>query len=103
MSEIYRLKLYISGDTSRSRLAIANLRAFCQRELFERSEIITIDILKSPDIAEREKILITPTLVKEFPPPQERIIGDLSNTDIVCFALSLQPKPLGQQRRQQEL
>ncbi|MGV2829665.1 circadian clock KaiB family protein [Myxosarcina sp. GI1(2024)] len=94
MSEIYRLKLYISGDTSRSRLAIANLRKFCQRELFERNQIVVIDILESPDIAEREKILITPTLVKEFPPPQERVIGDLSNTNIVAFALGLQPKPL---------
>ncbi|WP_036487774.1 circadian clock KaiB family protein [Myxosarcina sp. GI1] len=96
MCEIYRLKLYVSGDSSRSRLAIANLQEFCDRELRERSEITIIDILKSPEIAEREKILITPTLVKEFPPPQERVIGDLSNTDIVSFALSLRSHPLRQ-------
>lgn len=94
MCETYKLKLYVSGDTSRSRLAIANLREFCQRELKERNEIVVIDILKSPEIAEREKILITPTLVKEFPPPQERVIGDLSNRDILAFALSVRSRPL---------
>lgn len=94
MREIYKLKLYVSGDSSRSRLAIANLQEFCQRELAERNEIVVIDILKSPEIAEREKILITPTLVKEFPPPQERVIGDLSNTDVLSFALSVRSKPL---------
>ncbi len=96
MCEIYRLKLYISGNSSRSRLAIANLQEFCARELHDRSEITIVDILESPEIAEREKILITPTLIKEFPPPQERVIGDLSNTDIVSFALGLRSRPLKQ-------
>ena len=81
------LKLYISGNTLRSKRAIANLQSFCQRELPYKNAIEIIDVVKFPEIAEAEKILITPTLVRELPLPKERIIGDLSNTEILTFAL----------------
>jgi circadian clock protein KaiB len=92
MCQKYVLKLYISGDTPRSRRAVANLQAFCDRTLPHQSHIEVIDILKSPEIAEAQKILITPTLIKEFPLPQERIIGDISNTEVLFSALNLSPK-----------
>ncbi len=92
MCQKYSLKLYVSGDNPRSRRAIANLEAFCDRELPQNSNIQIIDVLKSPEIAEAEKILITPTLVKELPLPQERIIGDLSNREVLYFALNLSYK-----------
>ena len=74
--------------------AIANLQRFCDLKLPNRHEIVIIDVLKQPQIAELEKILITPTLVKEQPPPTERIIGDLSNTEIVLFALNIETQHL---------
>ena len=85
----YFLKLYISGDTLRSRRAIANLQNFCNQELANQSTVEIIDVIKSPEIAELEKILITPTLVREIPLPQERIIGDLSNIEVLSFVLNL--------------
>ena len=94
MCERYLLKLYITGDSPRSRRAIANLQRFCDLKLPNRHEIVIIDVLKQPQIAELEKILITPTLVKEQPPPTERIIGDLSNTEIVLFALNIETQHL---------
>ena len=83
------LKLYISGNTLRSRRAIANLKLFCDRDLPQIGTIKIIDVVKYPKIAEAEKILITPTLVKEFPQPQERIIGDLSDTQVLSLVLNL--------------
>ena len=75
----------------RSQRAIANLRAFCDRELPQKSKIKIIDVIKSPEIAESEKILITPTLIREMPLPKERIIGDLSDTKVLSSALNLLP------------
>ena len=92
MCQKYILKLYISGNTPRSQRAVANLQAFCHRELPQQSIIEIIDINQSPEVAEAEKILITPTLIKEFPLPQERIIGDISNPETLTFALNLPPK-----------
>ena len=71
---------------------MANLQAFCHRELPQQSIIEIVDINQSPEVAEAEKILITPTLIKEFPLPQERIIGDISNIEVLAFALNLSPK-----------
>ena len=73
----------------RSKRAIANLKTFCDQEPSQSFNIEVIDVTKSPEIAEAKKILITPTLIKELPKPEERIIGDLSNTEVLAFALSL--------------
>ena len=92
MCQKFILKLYVSGDTPRSRRAITNLQSFCDRQLPKQINIEIIDINQSPEVAEAEKIIITPTLIKEFPLPQERIIGDLSNTEVLTFALNLSHK-----------
>jgi circadian clock protein KaiB len=87
----YRLKLYITGQTARAQHAIANLRRICDRQLAGQYELQVIDVLERPQLAEDEKILATPTVVKELPLPIRRIIGDLSNSDSVLLGLDLQP------------
>ena len=87
----YLLKLYITGQTPRSERAIANLQRICEVELGGQYEMVVIDILERPQLAEDEKILATPMLIKQLPPPLRRIIGDLSDTDKVILGLDLQP------------
>jgi len=87
------LKLYITGQSPRSEQAIANLRRLCERELEGRCELSIIDVLERPQLAEAEKVLATPTLVKEMPPPTRRIVGDLSDVDKVLAALGLEASP----------
>ena len=87
----YVLKLYITGCTQRSERAIDNLRRICQEQLQGEYELDIIDVLERPQLAEDEKILATPTLIKELPPPLRRVIGDLSDTDKVVLGLDLQP------------
>ncbi|MDH5510888.1 MAG: circadian clock protein KaiB [Nitrospinota bacterium] len=84
----YILKLYITGQTPNSLRAIENLNAIC-KELVQDYELRVIDILKHPQLAEDDKIIATPTLVKELPPPLRKIIGDLSNTEKVVLGLDL--------------
>lgn len=85
----YLLKLYVTGQTSRSQRAIANLRRICEDELRGSYEMIVIDVLERPQLAEDEKILATPTVVKELPTPMRRIIGDLSDSERVLLGLDL--------------
>lgn len=87
----YLLKLYITGQTPRSRRAIDNLRRICEDELPGKYEMHVIDVLEWPQLAEDEKIFATPTVVKELPIPIRRIIGDLSDADKVLLGLDLQP------------
>ena len=87
----YLLKLYITGNTPRSQRAIANLLRICQEELSEQYQVEIVDVLEQPEMAEQEKILVTPTLIKQLPPPLQRIIGDMSNTDTLLLGLDLVP------------
>ena len=84
------LKLYITGQTPRSVRALANLRRICEKELANEYEIVVIDVLEQPQLAEDEKILATPTVIKELPPPMRRLIGDLSVAEKVLIGLDLQ-------------
>ncbi len=85
-----KMTLYITGLTPKSERAIANLRKVCDEELGDQYEIEVVDILEHPQLAEDQKILATPTLIKVLPPPLRRIIGDLSNLEKVLIGLDIQ-------------
>ena len=97
--ERYLLKLYVTGQTPRSLRAIANLRRLCEQELGGRYEMVVVDVLERPQLAEDEKILATPTVVKELPLPIRRIIGDLSDSEKVLLGLDLRACLEAQQRK----
>jgi circadian clock protein KaiB len=87
----YILKLYVTGRTPRAEKAIANLRRICEEELHGQYELNIIDVLEHPQLAEDEKILATPTLIKRLPPPLRRVIGDLSDKEKVLLGLDVWP------------
>lgn len=89
MSKKFLLKLFVTGQTRRSELAIENLRRLCEEEFPNEYELIVVDILEQPQLAEDEKILATPTVIKELPSPIRRIIGDLSEKAKVLLGLDL--------------
>ena len=89
--EHYTLKLYVTGNTARAERAIRNLRRICEIELQGRYEMRVIDVLERPQLAEDDRILATPTLIKRLPPPLRRIIGDLSDVEEVLLGLDIQP------------
>lgn len=86
----YRLTLYVTGHSAASQRAIHNLRRIVESEMLGTHEVVIVDVLERPQVAEDEKILATPTLIKESPPPVRRIIGDLSDTQKVLLGLDLE-------------
>ncbi len=85
----YLLKLYVTGNTPRAEQAIANVRRICNGEFCDQYELKIIDVLRQPHLAQDEKILATPTLIREKPHPARRIIGDLSDKEKVLLGLDL--------------
>ncbi len=85
----YLLKLYITGKTARSDRAIHTLKKICAKELGNEYELNIIDVLESPQEAEDDKVLATPTLIKSLPLPIKRIIGDLTDIEKVLIGLDL--------------
>ncbi len=71
MENKFVFKLYITGHTHTSECAIENLRRICKKEFDGNYHIVIIDVLECPQMAEDEKILATPTLIKEVPPAMQ--------------------------------
>ena len=82
----------MTGASPRTGAAVANLRRICEEELEGQYDLEIIDVLEFPELAEDERILATPTLIKSLPPPLRRVIGDLSNKEKVLLGLEVLPK-----------
>jgi circadian clock protein KaiB len=89
--EHYELRLYVTGATPASGRAIANLKAFCEEHLRDHYDLEVVDIYQQPQMAEEDRILATPTLIKRLPLPLRRVVGDLSDSDNVLLRLDLSP------------
>jgi len=85
----YVLRLYVSGSTSKSALAVENIKRICEQHLKNRYDLEVIDIYQQPNLARDEQIVAVPTLIKRLPPPLRRLIGDLSNQKKVLVGLDL--------------
>jgi circadian clock protein KaiB len=75
----YVLRLFVAGATARSREAVLRVRKLCEAEMKDHYELEVIDVYQQPELARDNQIIATPTLVKEFPPPPRRFIGNLLN------------------------
>jgi circadian clock protein KaiB len=85
----YVLRLYIAGNTLKSIRAIQMLKKICEKYLEGRYEMEIVDIYQQPEILEKDHIFAVPTLIKELPPPLQKLIGDLTNVDKVIIALDI--------------
>ena len=88
-AQTFLLSLYVTGTSPRSRQAIENLQQICEQELHGRYQLQIVDVLEHPQVAEDHKILATPTLIKQLPPPLRRVVGDLSDKEKVLFGLEV--------------
>lgn len=87
----YHLRLFVTGATTRSQLAILNMKRICEERLQGRYDLEIIDVYEHPEATRDLQIVATPTLVKMLPEPLRRIIGDLSDTERVLAGLALDP------------
>jgi circadian clock protein KaiB len=83
------LKLYVTGILPNSVRAIKNVHAICEQYLKGRYELEVIDIYQQPDLALTEELIALPILIKKYPLPEEKLLGDLSDTQEVLKGLSL--------------
>ncbi len=89
---IWRLRLYVAGQSPKSITALANLKRLCESHLAGRYRIEVVDLLNQPHLARRDDIVVVPTLVRQLPVPVRKIIGDLSNEKRVLVGLEVLPR-----------
>ena len=88
----YVLRLFVSGYSIATQRILQNLHQLLEESLGYPYTLKVIDIFKHPEQAEIDQVLATPTLVKVWPHPVRRIVGDLDNVDRILRMLGA-PKP----------
>lgn len=89
--ERFSLSLYVTGASPGAQRAVASLRSFCEEHLKDRYALEVIDVYQQPDLAEGDRVIATPTLIRKFPLPLRRLVGDLSDPKRLLTGLGMQP------------
>ncbi|MEA3208725.1 MAG: circadian clock protein KaiB [Chthoniobacter sp.] len=87
------LRLYVAGSTPQSSRAITNLKTICETHLQGRYVLTVVDLYEQKERAQDDQIMVAPTLIRQWPLPERRLVGDLSHTEHVLAALDLTPAP----------
>jgi circadian clock protein KaiB len=85
----YVLHLFVTGASQNSTRAIMNVKHICEQYIPGNYSLEIIDVYQQKGLAEREQIIALPLLIKRFPLPERRLIGDLSETKKVLEGLGI--------------
>jgi circadian clock protein KaiB len=83
------LSLFVMDSTPSSVHARAQLESWLRGSGSDTVRLEVIDVLERPDLAETERVLATPTLIRRHPLPRRKIVGDLSDWEAVVLSLDL--------------
>lgn len=89
MTAKYLLKLFISGESATEQAILRNVVRLCTQACGENYELTVIDISLDPQAAAAAQVLMTPTLLRTFPLPSHRLVGDLSDLSTIFSGHSL--------------
>jgi len=88
-TEIFTLRLFVTGVSPVSVRAINNLQKILEEHLKGRYELDIIDVHQQPELVQNEDVSAVPTLIKKSPFPKRRLVGDMSDVAKVLKGLGL--------------
>ncbi|WP_017315228.1 circadian clock KaiB family protein [Mastigocladopsis repens] len=84
----YVLRLFVAGHSATTERILQNLHELLEKYLGNPYTLKVIDVLTNPEQAESNQVSATPTLVKVWPHPIRRIVGDLDNVEKILQMLA---------------
>jgi len=81
----YLLKLYISE----SAVSVKTIETLKEALKGTDYKIVMVDINKQPEEAEKDNVLMVPTLIKELPDPLRRVVGELVDKEKILAGLDI--------------
>ena len=85
----YVFRLFVTGASPNSLRAITNTKNICEEYLNENYELEIIDVHQQPLVAKEENIIALPLLIKKYPLPEKRLIGDMSDMERVLKSIGV--------------
>ena len=83
----YFLRLFVAGNEPNSKCARENLGIICDEHFRGSFQIEEIDVLKDFEAALKDRIFVTPAVIRVVPVPRVVIFGQLSDKQRVLSAL----------------
>lgn len=84
----YVLRLFVSGNSEATEHILTSLHQFLENSLRHPYTLKVIDIFKHPEQAEKNHVSATPTLLRVWPTPVRRIVGDLNDIEKILRVLA---------------
>ena len=84
------MRMYVASDSAPSLQARRQLSVLRERFGGERWEVEVVDVFEQPALAEADRILATPVLIRLLPTRRLSVIGDFGDLEAVASALDLQ-------------
>lgn len=85
----YVLRLYISGNNLSTERTLKNLHQVLENALSHPYTLKVTDVFKHPEQAELDQISATPTLVRVWPLPTRRIVGECDDMEMILRLLEV--------------
>jgi circadian clock protein KaiB len=85
----YVLRLFVSGHSAATEYILMSLHQLLENSLRLPYTLKVIDVFKHPDQAEANQISATPTLLRVWPQPVRRIVGDLTDAERILRILAV--------------
>lgn len=86
-SRVFRV--FVAGASWRSQRAVDALHDLCEVHGVSAYSVEVVDVLEEPAIAERDRVLALPMVMRVAPEPVVRVVGDLSDGQVAAEVLGL--------------
>ncbi|OQX30456.1 MAG: hypothetical protein B0D96_01025 [Candidatus Sedimenticola endophacoides] len=83
------LRLYVVGKTMSAAEALESIQSHLADPALENWELEVVDVLEQPQLAEEDRIIAVPALIRKLPPPMRRLVGDLTNREQLLLGLDI--------------
>ncbi|MEL6383828.1 MAG: circadian clock KaiB family protein [Cyanobacteria bacterium J06626_18] len=82
------LRLFVSGHSALTEQILKTLQEVLESSRYRPYTLQMIDVSKHPEQAEADQISATPTLIRIWPQPTRRLVGELDNPRAILSLLS---------------
>jgi circadian clock protein KaiB len=86
----YVLRLFVAGNIGGTERILRKLHDLLDQSLHQPYTLKVIDVQKHPDLAEADQVAATPTLMRVYPLPVKRIVGELEDSEAILRILSVE-------------
>jgi circadian clock protein KaiB len=83
------MRMYVANDSAPSEQARRQLAVLRERFGGQDWDVEIVDVFERPDLAEADRVLATPILIRLFPNRRLSVIGDFADLRAVADALHL--------------